>query len=59
MAQIGRAILIRRRADGDQLEQAVLHAARGIGGEFEPPGFAIAANQRVEPGLMDRHLTAD
>ncbi len=59
MAQIGRAVLIRGRAHRDELEQAVLaRRGLGVGGEFKPPGIAVALDQRVEPRLIDRHLAA-
>ncbi len=56
VAQVGRAVLIWRGADGDDLEQAVLHALRRIRGEFEAPGVGIALDERIEPGLVDGHL---
>ena len=56
VAQIRRAVLIRRSAHGNQLKQPVLHGALLVGAELEPSGLPIAANQRVQPGLMDRHF---
>jgi hypothetical protein len=36
----------------------MLRGPGGIGGELQPPRLGIALDERIEPGLMDRHLPA-
>ena len=54
VAQIRRAVLVGRGADGDEDDPAVRHALGGIGGEAEPAGGGVRPHQIVEPGLVDR-----
>ena len=58
IAQIRRPIFVGRRAHGDQLEQPMIDAFFGVGGEAQAPGRGAAPDQRFEPGLMDRYLAA-
>ena len=43
VAQIRRAVLVRGRADRDQLEQTVLDTLLGIGGEAQTSGLGSCA----------------
>ncbi|MNZ98282.1 hypothetical protein D3C78_1175590 [compost metagenome] len=52
--QIGRAILVRRGADGDELNFAMQHAGHSIGGEREATGFVILPHQRLQTWFVDR-----
>ena len=54
--QLGGAVLAGRRADRDDLQLAVRHARRDVGGEDEPPGVAVAMHDRLESRLEDRNL---
>ncbi len=54
---VGAAILVRRRADGDELQRAVRDGAVDIGGELQPAGRHVAANHGFQSGLVDRHAT--
>ena len=56
--EIGGAVFVGRRADRDELEQAVLDAFRRVGREVEAPGGEIALEQIVQPRLVDRRLAA-
>ena len=58
VAQVRRAILVRRRADRDHLEEAVRDPFGGIERELEPTLGLVASNQLVEPRLVDRDLAA-
>jgi hypothetical protein len=57
VAQIRRPVFIRRRADSNELKQAVRHTAPDIGCEFETTGLAIPLNEILEPRFVDRDLT--
>ena len=48
--QIGRAVLVRRRADRDELEQAVRNARADVGRELEAPGLAAVLDEPSRPG---------
>ena len=54
VAQVGAAILIRWRADGDEDQVAVGYGTRCIGREIEPAGAVIGQHHILEPGLVDR-----
>ena len=56
VAQVGRAVFVRRRADRDELEQAVRDAFRRVGRELEAPLVDVALDEHVEAGLVDRDL---
>ena len=56
--QIGRAVLVGRRADRDELEQAVLHAFGRVGRELDAAGREVLLDQRIETRLVDRRLAA-
>ena len=58
VAEVRRAILIRRRTDRDHDGLAMRYTARGIGRKTKTARSAITCNQRVEPRLVDRHLAA-
>ena len=47
MLQVGRAILVGWRADGNELEQAMRYAFGGVQGEVQPPGFLVARHHVV------------
>ena len=54
--EIGRAVLIGRRAHGNELEQAVIHGFLGVGRELESPGLDVALDVGLEARLVDRDL---
>src|SRR6185436_16021892 len=56
--EIGRAVLVGRRADCDELKQAVLDAFRRVGREVDASSREIALQQLVETRLIDRRLAA-
>ena len=56
VAQVGRAVLVRRRADGDDLEQAVRDRRPGVGRELQPALVPVAGDRLVEARLVDRDL---
>jgi hypothetical protein len=47
---VRRAILVRRRADRDELEQPVRDALGHVGGELQAARLAIAGNDGIQPG---------
>src|SRR5438132_9906177 len=51
--QVRRAVLARRRAHRDQLQLAVRHARRDVGGKAQPSRFAVAPDDRFQAGLED------
>jgi len=53
--QVGRAVLVGRGADGDELDPAEIDAGLGVGGEQQPPGLAVAPHHFGETGFVDRH----
>src|SRR6266478_964568 len=55
--QVGRAVLVGRRAHRDQLEQPVLYALLGTGGEAQAPGVEIAFDHGIEARLVNGHAT--
>ena len=52
--QVGRAVLARRRADGDELHLAVQGGGARVGVEAEAPGGGIALHDLGQAGLVDR-----
>ena len=54
MAQIGRAVLVGRRADGDEHHLGRRDGGGDVGRELEPALLLIALDERIEPGLVDR-----
>ena len=54
--EIGRAVLIGRRAHGNELEQAVIDGFLRVSGELEAPGFDVAFDVSLEARLVDRYL---
>ncbi len=50
---VGRPVLVRRRADGDELQRAVRHGLVDVRGEREPARLDVAADHRLEAGLVD------
>src|SRR5688572_11614868 len=55
--QVRRTVLLRRRADGDELEEAVADPGHGVGRELEPALVEAATDELLEPGFVDRDLT--
>ena len=51
--EVGRAVLVGRGADGDELEQAVADALFRVGRELEAPLLEVALHQHVEARLVD------
>ncbi|MNG29075.1 hypothetical protein D3C84_1144430 [compost metagenome] len=51
--QVGRAVFIRRRAYGDELQLAKAHPFGGIGAEVQAPFFVVAPHHGLEAGLED------
>ena len=56
VAQVRRPVLIGRRADGDQLELAVIYALLGIRRKAQSPGGEIAFDDGIEARLMDGYF---
>ena len=56
MTQIRGAVLVGRRADGDELIGAVGDARGDVGGELQPSGGRIPADDVLEPGLVNREF---
>src|SRR2546429_403118 len=52
--QVGRAVLIRWRAHGDENDIRPLDRGADVGGELEASIALVAHDQRLEPGLVDR-----
>ncbi len=53
--QVGRAVLVRRRADGDELDLAVRDARLDIGREAQAPCRAVARDDVQQPRFVNRH----
>ncbi len=51
--QIGRAILVRRRTDGDQLEQTVVYPLLGVGREVQSAALDVAGNDGLKTRLVN------
>ena len=54
--KVGRAVLFGRRANGDELEQAVADALFGVGRELQPTFVEVALDHDVETRLVDGDL---
>ncbi len=54
--QVGRAVLVRRRADRDELEQPVIDALLDVGRELEATRLDVALDESVETRLVDRNV---
>jgi hypothetical protein len=54
--QVCRAVLVWRCADGNELEQSMVHTLLHVGRELEPSGFHVAFDVRLEARLVDRDL---
>ena len=52
---VGRSILVRRRADRDELQDAVRDRSVLIRRETQPPRSDVARDHRREPRLVNRH----
>jgi hypothetical protein len=57
MLQIGRAVLVRWRPDGDELQRAVRDRRLDVGRELKAASGNIALNDLEEPGLVNRQAT--
>ena len=56
VAKVRRAILVGRRADCDELEQAVIYALLGVRGELQTPRRQISLHHRFESRLVKGNL---
>ena len=56
VAQVRGPVLIRRRADGNDLEQALCNGVRGIKRELQPTLGHVALDQVIESRLVDRQF---
>ena len=56
VAKVRGAVLVRRRADGDDLEQPVGDGSLGVRGEGKAALASIQRDQLIEAGLVDRYL---
>src|SRR6185369_1924704 len=54
--QVGRAVLTRRRADCDELEQTVRNPCADVGRELEAPRLAAVLDEPIESGLVNRDV---
>src|SRR5690606_33117417 len=54
--QVGGAILVGGRANGDELDTAVAHTGRRVGGELQPAGGVVVAHQVFQARFIDRNL---
>jgi len=55
MAQVGRAVFLRRGAHRDEDHIAVRHGLRGVGGEMDAALAVVARDHGVQTGLVNRH----
>jgi hypothetical protein len=53
--QVGRAVLVGRRADRDELDVAVRDRGLDVGREAQAAGRAVARDHFLEARLVDRH----
>ncbi len=58
VAQVGRAVLLRRRPHGDELHEPVRHAGGCIRRVVQTARLLGFSHDRLEPGLVDRQLAA-
>ena len=56
MAEIRAAVLVGRRADGDEDDFLIGHPFGRIGSETQAPAGKVGAHQRLQAGLVDRDL---
>ena len=56
--EIGRAVLVGRGTDGDEEEEAMRDARADVGAELKPPGAGRIAEDRLEPGFVNRDFAA-
>src|SRR5690606_6990063 len=54
--QVGGAILVRGRANGDELDTAVAYTGRRVGGELQPASGVVVAHQVFQARFIDRNL---
>ena len=52
--QAGGAVFVRRRADGDEQDRAVLYRALDVGREMQPPGGDASPDHVLRAGFVDR-----
>jgi len=52
--EVGGAVLVGRRADGDDHDVGALDRRPDVRGELEAPSALIAGDERLEPRLVDR-----
>ncbi len=52
---VGRAVLVGRRADGDELKTAVRHRGVDVGREAQAPRIDVAMDHVLQSRLVDRH----
>jgi hypothetical protein len=52
--EIGRTVLVGRRADADELQRPVMHRGGNVDGELQPAIGGIALDHLFQTGLMDR-----
>ena len=58
VAEIGGAVLVGGRADGDEQDLAVVDGRGCIGGELQTPGRGVAFQHRLETGFVDGYFAA-
>jgi len=58
VAHVGTAVFIGRCTHGDELHGCVVDGGIDIGREMQPTCLNVAMDQRLEPGLVDRHAAA-
>ncbi len=56
IVQVGAAILVRGRADGDELQGGKGHGQGRIGGEVQTAGLDVAGDQGFQARLVDRDV---
>ena len=54
--QVGAAVLVGRRAHGDEQHVAVRDGLRGVGGEGQAAGTVVGQHHVLEAGLEDRAM---
>jgi hypothetical protein len=54
MRHVGRAVLVRRRADGDELHRAVADGGVDVGREVQPVSRDVAPDHLGQSRLVDR-----
>jgi hypothetical protein len=56
--EIGRTVLVGRRADADELQRAVMHRGGDVGRELQRPAAALRLHHLLQTRLMDRDAAA-